>query len=197
MYTLHLYFYVFAEAVAVAIIDGYPTTASSVLLFSKQALQHCFNSRARQIFDGHAASSQAFRRRRASRPRCRQQPSCSTTKRHEAENASDLKVQVATSSQAIRQRRADYSYVFAEPSPSPSSIATRRQHHLFCYSRSKLFNTASTQKMRQVSPELLLRICIFEDCFRFLMDMPLAARLFDDEERAVPVAASSHAVRQQ
>jgi len=138
---------VFAEAVAVAIIDGYPTTASSVLLFSKQALQHCFNSRARQIFDGHAASSQAFRRRRASRPRCRQQPSCSTTKRHEAENASDLKVQVATSSQAIRQRRADYFfYVFAEPSPSPSLIAIRRQHRPFCYSRSKLFNTASTRE---------------------------------------------------
>ena len=33
-----------------------------------------------------------------------------------------------------------------KPSPSPSSIATRRQHHPFCYSRSKLFNTASTQK---------------------------------------------------
>jgi hypothetical protein len=96
LYTLHLYFYVFAEAVAVAIIDCYPTTAPSVLLLSKQALQHCFNSKA-----------------------------------------------------------------------------------------------------RQVSPELLLRICIFEDCFRFLMDMPQAARLFDDEERAVPVAASSHAVRQQ
>ena len=157
------YFYVFAEAVAVTIIDCYPTTASSVLLLSKQALQHCFNSRARQVstraivahlhfrrlfqvFDGHAASSQAFRRRRASRPRCRQQPSCSTTKRHEAESASDLKVQVATSSQAIRQRRADYFYVFAEPSPSPSLIAIRRQHRPFCYSRSKLFNTASTQK---------------------------------------------------
>ena len=96
LYTLHLYVYVFAEAVAVTIIDCYPTTAPSVLLLSKQALQHCFNSKA-----------------------------------------------------------------------------------------------------RQVSTELLVRICIFEDCFRFLMDMPQAARLFDDEERAVPVAASSHAVRQQ
>ena len=72
LYTLHLYFYVFAEAVAVAIIDCYPTTASSVLLLSKQALQHCVNSRARQVFDELAASSQAFRRRRASRPRRRE-----------------------------------------------------------------------------------------------------------------------------
>ena len=55
-------------------------------------------------FDGHAAaSSKAFRRRRATRPRRRQRPSCSTTKRHEAENASNLKVQVATSSQAVRR----------------------------------------------------------------------------------------------
>ena len=95
LYTLHLYFYVFAEAVAVAIIDRYPTTASSVLQLSKQ-----------------------------------------------------------------------------------------------------FFNTASTRERAKFQPELLLRICILEDCFRFLMDMPQAARLFDDEERAVPVAASSHAVRQ-
>jgi len=67
-----------------------------------------------------------------------------------------------------------------KPSPSPSSMATRRQHHPFCYSRSKLFNTASTRERA-----------------KFLMDMPQAARLFDDEERAVPVAASSQAVRQR
>ena len=78
LYTLHLYFYVFAEP-SVTVNDCYPTTASSVLLLSKQALQHCFNSRARQasterllsnfvfedflIFYGHvAASNQAVRR---------------------------------------------------------------------------------------------------------------------------------------
>jgi len=88
---------VFAEAVAVAIIDCYPTTASSVLLLSKQALQQMLQ---------------------------------------------------------------------LESAPN--------------------------------STELLLRICVFEDCFRFLMDMPpQAARLFDDEERPVPAAASGQAVRQR
>jgi hypothetical protein len=96
LYTLHLYFYVFAEAVAVTIIDCYPTTASSVLLLSKQALQHCFNSKRAKFQQSHCCA-----------------------------------------------------------------------------------------------------FAFFEDCFRFLMDRLQAARLFDDEERAVPVAASRQAVRQR
>ena len=136
----------------------HPFCYSRSKLFNK-----CFNSRARRI-----PSSKAFRRRRATRPRRRQQPNCSTTKRHEAENASDLKVQVATSSQAIRQRRADYSYVFAEPSPSPSLIVIRRQHHPFCYSRSKLFNTASTQKRAKFNQSYCCAFAFFfKDCFGF------------------------------
>jgi hypothetical protein len=107
-----------------------------------------------------------------------------------------LKVQVATSSQAIRQRRADYFYVFAEPSPSPSSIAIRRQHHPFCYSRSKLFNTASTRERAKFQQSYCCAFPFLKTVSGF-DGHAASSQLFDDEERAVPVAASSHAVRQQ
>jgi len=79
LYTLHLYFYVFAEP-SVTVNDCYPTTASSVLLLSKQALQHCFNSRARQVSTERLLSNFVFEDCfRFVWTCCRQQPSCSTT----------------------------------------------------------------------------------------------------------------------